>query len=148
MTLGGYRIGPLLKQTLREVGQDKVTTLAASAAYNFFFSLFPLLLFIAPMLSLVGDKQRMVGFLMGQLTAVLPDKQLQAIQPVLNDVVFSKSAPGLISLGLLLAAWSGSNIFGTLMGALNTAYDVEETRPWWKQQVVRLVALVAGGAIA
>src|SRR5947208_16073752 len=108
MVIKGFRVEPLLKKTVREIGEDSVTTLAASAAYNFFFSLFPLLLFIAPMLSLVGDKQRMVGFLMGQLTAVLPDKQLQAIQPVLNDVVFSKSAPGLISLGLLLAAWSGS----------------------------------------
>ena len=43
-----------------------------------------------------------------------------------------------MSIGLLLAAWSGSNIFGTLMGALNTAYDVEETRSWIKQQLIRL----------
>jgi uncharacterized BrkB/YihY/UPF0761 family membrane protein len=78
MTLGGFRLGPLLKNTAREIGADHVTSLAASAAYNFFFSLFPLLLFLAPLLSVVGDKQAMVGFLMTQLTSVMPREQLEA----------------------------------------------------------------------
>ncbi|HEX7018989.1 MAG TPA: YhjD/YihY/BrkB family envelope integrity protein, partial [Gemmatimonadaceae bacterium] len=147
MVIGGYRLGPLLKQTWREIGADNVTTLAASGAYNFFFSLFPVLLFLAPLLSLVGNKQEMVAFVMGQLVSVLPPNQLAAIRPILNDVVFSPSAPGLVSVGLVLAAWSGSNIFGTLMGALNTAYDVAETRAWCRQQVIRLLALVVGGLI-
>jgi membrane protein len=138
MTLGGYNVGPLLKKTVREVGADKLTSLAASAAYNFFFSLFPLLLFLAPLLSLVGDQQQMVEFLMGQLTSVMPPEQLQALRPVLEKIVFTKSAPGLLSIGLLLAAWSGSTVFGSLIGSLNTAYDVEETRPWIKQQLIRL----------
>src|SRR6266567_4565686 len=147
MTFRGYCLGPLLKKTIREVREDNITTLAGSAAYNFFFSLFPLLLFLAPLLSIVGNKQRMIGVVMGQLVSVLPPKQLSVIEPILSDVVNSSSAPGLISIGLLLAAWSGSNIFGTLIGALNTAYDVSETRPWWKQQVIRLAGLVVGGAI-
>ena len=138
MTLGGYSIGPLLKKTVREVGADKVTSLAASAAYNFFFSLFPLLLFLAPLLSLVGNKAAMVNFLMTQLTSVMPPDQLEAIRPVLQNIVFTKSAPGLLSVGLLLAAWSGSTVFGSLIGSLNTAYDVEETRSWIKQQAIRL----------
>ena len=72
MVIKGFRVGPLLKKTFREIGDDRVPTLAASAAYNFFFSLFPLLLFLAPLLSLVGDKQQMIGLLMAQLTSVLP----------------------------------------------------------------------------
>ncbi len=147
MVIKGFRVGALLKKTVREIGEDHVTTLAASAAYNFFFSLFPLLLFLAPLLSLAGDKQRMVGWLMSQLTSVLPPTQLQAIRPILDQIVFSPSAPGLMSIGLLLAAWSGSNIFGTLMSALNAAYDVEETRPWIRQQIVRVVSFVIGGVI-
>ena len=138
MTLAGYNIGPLVKKTVREIGADHVTSLAASAAYNFFFSLFPLLLFLAPLLTVVGDKQAIVNFLMAQLTSVMPPDQLEIIQPALIDIVFAKSAPGLISIGALLAAWSGSTVFGSLIGSLNTAFDVEETRPWWKQQAIRL----------
>jgi len=145
MVIKGYRVGPLLKKTVREVGADNVPTLAASAAYSFFFSLFPLLLFLAPLLSLTGDKQRMVGYLMAQLTSVLPPDQVEVMRPILEKVVFSPSAPGLMSIGLALAAWSGSNIFGTLTGALNTAYDVTETRPWIKQQLIRLLTFTLGG---
>jgi membrane protein len=147
MVIKGYRVGPLLKKTFREILSDNVTTLAASAAYNFFFSLFPLLLFLAPLLSLAGNKQQMMAWLMTQLTSILPADQVQAFRPILEKVVFSPSAPGLMSIGLILAAWSGSNIFGTLMGALNTAYDVEETRSWAKQQVIRLVTFALGGVI-
>ena len=147
MVIKGYRAGPLLKKTFREIGADNVTTLAASAAYNFFFSLFPLLLFLAPLVSLIGDERKIIGWLMSQLTSTLPPTQVAAIQPVLEKVVFSSSAPGLMSIGLVLAAWSGSNIFGTLMGALNTAYDVQETRPWIKQQLIRLGTFVLGGVI-
>src|SRR6185436_18350206 len=147
MVIKGYRIGPLLKKTAREVLADNVPTLAASAAYNFFFSLFPLLLFLAPLLSLTGDKERMVGYLMAQLTSVLPADQVQTMRGVIEKVVFSPSAPGLMSIGIALAGWSGSNIFGTLTGALNTAYDVTETRSWIKQQLIRLATFVLGGII-
>jgi membrane protein len=139
MVIRGYRVGPLLKKTVREIGADSVGTLAASAAYNFFFSLFPLLLFLAPLLSLVGDKQAMLGFLTQQLMSVLPPEQAAAFRPILDKVVFAPNAPGLMSIGLVLAAWSGSNIFGTLMGALNTAYDAKETRSWIRQQLIRLM---------
>jgi membrane protein len=138
MTVLGYNVGPLVKKTVGEIGADSVTSLAASAAYNFFFSLFPLLLFMAPLLSLAGNKQEMVSFLTSQLTSVLPPDQVQALRPVLENVVFAKGAPGLLSVGLLLAAWSGSNVFGSLITALNRAYDVDESRSWVRQQAIRL----------
>lgn len=147
MVIKGYRVGPLLKKTFREIGADNVTTLAASAAYNFFFSLFPLLLFLAPLVGLIADERQIIGWLMSQLTSTLPPAQVAAIRPLLEKVVFSSSAPGLMSIGLVLAAWSGSNVFGTLMGALNTAYDVQETRPWIKQQLIRLGTFVLGAVI-
>lgn len=147
MVIKGFRVGILLKKTFREIGEDGISTLAASAAYNFFFSLFPLLLFLAPVFSLAGNKEQTVGWLMSELTSVLPPTQLEAIRPVLEKVVFSPSAPGLMSIGLLLAAWSGSNIFGTLMGALNTAYDVRESRSWFKQQLIRLATFALGSVI-
>lgn len=147
MVIGGFRVGPLLRRTFSEIREDNVTTLAASAAYTFFFSLFPVLLFLTPLLSLAGDKQRMVGWLMAQLTSVMPPAMVSTVEPILSKVVFAKNAPGLMSLGLVLAAWSGSNVFGTLMGALNTAYDVTESRPWITQQIIRLGTFVLTAAI-
>ena len=147
MIIRGYRVGPLLKKTGREILDDNVLGLAAQTAYYFFFSLFPLLLFVAPLLSLIGDKREMVGWLIGHLSRAVPPEAFELVGGVVKDVVLSESAPGVMSVGALLAAWSGSNIFGALMGALNRAYDVRESRPWVKQQLLRLASLVVAGAV-
>jgi membrane protein len=145
--IGGYSVGPLLKKTGREILDDNVLGLAAQTAYYFFFSLFPLLLFVAPVLSLIGDKQEMIGWVINQLAGAIPPTALTLVSGVVKDVVLSPSAPGVMSIGALLAAWSGSNIFGALMNALNRAYDTRETRSWVKQQLIRLAALVVAGLV-
>ena len=147
MVIRGYRVGPLLKATLHGIGEDNVGSLAAAAAFNFFFSLFPLLLFVAPLLTLVGDKRRMIEWLFAQITATLPGRQAEPIERSLYRVVLAPSAPGLISVGLVLAAWAGSNVFGTLTHVLNTAYDVRETRSWIRQQIIRLGTFVVAVVI-
>lgn len=144
MVIGGYRVGPLLKKTLREVSDDNVTTLSAAAAFNFFSSLIPLLLFLTALLTIVGDRRQMAAWVAGQLATVLPASEVAGIEHIITTILTSNSAPGLLSLGIVLAAWSGSNIFGTLMGALNTAYDVTETRSWITQQLIRLSAFGLG----
>ena len=147
MVIKGYRVGPLLKKTGREILKDNVLGLAAQTAYYFFFSLFPLLLFVAPLLGLVGDRERTMNFLLAQLSAAVPGDAFTAIEGVVRDVIFAPGAPGLVSIGALLALWSGSNIFGQLMDALNRAYDVTETRPWVRRQLIRIASLIVGGLI-
>jgi membrane protein len=147
MILGGYRVGPLLKKTWSEIVDDNVFGLAAQTAYYFFFSLFPLLLFIAPLLSVIGDKRQIVGWILTNAGRAVPPDAMTLVSGVVKDVVLTDSAPGLMSVGALLAAWSGSNIFGALMGALNRAYDVRETRPWLKQQIIRLASLLVAGIV-
>jgi membrane protein len=147
LTIGGYRVWPLVKKTGREILSDNVLGLAAQTAYYFFFSLFPLLLFVAPMLALIGNKQQMVDWLIGHLAGAVPASAMDLVRGVVKDVVLSPSAPAAMSIGALLAAYAGSNIFGALMGALNTAYDVKETRPWIRQQLLRLAALVVSAVV-
>src|SRR6185437_9428540 len=111
-------------------------------AYNFFFSIFPLLLFLAPILSLIGDKRQVASELLGRLSEALPTEAFTLFSKVITDIMFAQNAPGLISLGAVLAAWSGSNIFTTFMDALDTAYDVKDARPWWKKRLIALEVLV------
>jgi membrane protein len=147
MVIFGYSLSTLVKKTLSEIREDNVLTLAASSAYNFFFSLFPLFLFVAPMLSFIGKKDEMVSAVLASLAAILPPEAITLIGGVLHDVLYTESAPSLISIGALLAAYSGSNIIVTLMEALNVAYDTPETRPWWKQRLIGLAVVVLGGIV-
>ena len=147
MVILGYRVNELAKKTVSETIEDNVLGIAAQVAYNFFFSLFPLLLFLAPMLSLLGNKEQIMSELLARLSTVLPADALSLVSKVVSDVVFAQNAPGLISIGALLAAWSGSNIFTTFIDALDTAYDVTDERPWWRKRLTALAVLVGWGLI-
>ena len=145
MVIGGYRITELLKRTVSETLEDRVPMLAASAAYYFFFSLFPLLLFLAPVLSFVGEKERLITEIMNRLAPVVPGDARLVIEGALRDVVFVEGAPALMSVGALLAAFAASNVISMLTMSLNVAYDVTEPRPFWKRRLLALIFVILGG---
>src|SRR5690242_8034873 len=147
MVIKGFNVVQLLKKTGHEIGEDRITSLAAQTAYYFFFSLFPLLLFLTPMLGLFGNGQQLMDSMLARLSSTLPADALSLIRRIFSQVITAQGGAGIMSLGALLAAWSGSNIFGALMDALNIAYDVTETRPWWMRQLLRLGALVLAAIV-
>jgi membrane protein len=145
MVIRGYRVSTLLKRTGQEALEDDVLGLAAQTAYYFFFSLFPLFLFTAPLLGLLGDKERIVTALMDRASRAIPGEGLEMVENVVEQVVFVEGAPGLMSIGAVLALWTGSNVFNAMIKALNRAYDVEESRTWWQKRLVAIAAVVVGG---
>ena len=147
MIIKGFNVVSLAKHTVREVREDRIPSLAAETAYYFFFSLFPLLLFLTPLLGIVGNGEELMTSMVSRLSTTMPADSLSLLKRVLGEILASSSGAGVMSLGVLLAGWSGSNIFGALMSALNIAYDVTETRPWWKQQLIRIGALLIAGVI-
>jgi len=74
------------------------------------------------------------------------------VETWVQNVVVNRSG-GLISFGLVFSLWAASNGVRALIGALNSAYEVEEGRPFWKAQLVALgltialCLLVIGGAV-
>ena len=147
MIIKGFNVVPLIRKTLHEVGEDRIPSLAAETAYYFFFSLFPLLLFLTPLLGLVGDGRALIEALLARLSTTIPADALSLLRRTLTEIITSSGGVGIMSIGALLAAWSGSSIFGALMDALNVAYDVSETRPWWKRQLLRLGCLAISSVI-
>jgi len=147
MVIEGVHVVPLLKKTVREVGEDRILSIAAETAYYFFFSLFPLLLFLTPLLGLIGNGQELMESMLNRLSSTMPADTLALLRRVLQEIITSSGNAGIMSIGVLLAGWSGSSIFGSLMDALNIAYDVTETRPWWKKQLLRIGALLVAGGI-
>src|SRR5690606_8986275 len=74
-------------------------------------------------------------------------ESFQLFRDIVSSVIYSDAAPGLMSVGAVLALWAGSNIFNSLIGALNTAYDVQETRPWWKTRLIAVTMVLLSGAV-
>ncbi len=135
-----------LKRVWHNIVETDVFGLAAQTAYFFFFSLFPLLLFSAPLLSLVGAKQQTVGVIMQAIAESVPPDAYLLVQSVVDDVVFGKNAPGILSVGAILTLWAASNVFSALASALNHAFAVTESRPYWKRLLMCL-AFAIGASI-
>ena len=62
-----------------------VMGLAAQTAYYFFFSLFPIMLFITPMLSFFGNEQEIVSRVLGSLGQAIPPG-FNALRPVVRQL--------------------------------------------------------------
>ncbi|MEO6778805.1 MAG: YihY/virulence factor BrkB family protein [Gemmatimonadaceae bacterium] len=142
IVVAGYDVAILARKTLSEVLDDNLLGMSAASAYSFFFGIFPTFLLAAPLLSMFGNKEQLFSRLFQWMAPSLPPSALALVQGVLKDVIFTDSAPGLISIGALLALFAGANMFTTLATALNTAYEVHESRPWWRVELLAVGATI------
>src|SRR5207245_6627488 len=55
----------------------------------------------------------------------------------------NSSGGGKISFGIVAALWAASNGMGAISQALNVAYHVKESRPWWKQRLIAIELTIA-----
>ena len=78
------------------------------------------------------------------LATVAPPDVVQLITEQMRRISESDQG-GLLTLGILGALWSSSSALVGLISALNTAYDIQDSRAWWK---VRLLAIGLTVALA
>jgi membrane protein len=139
--LGGLTVREVARRVWREFQKDEISDRAAALSYYFLFSLFPALLFLTALVGMLPIPDLMDRF-MSYFAQALPEDAASVVQKTLVEVVRGAHG-GLLSIGMLAALWAGSNGMGSVMTALNVAYHVSETRPWWKRRLIA-VALTLG----
>ena len=136
--LGGLTWRDLGTRVWSQINEDDVWGRAAQLSYYFLLALFPLLLFLTSLLGYFADAgSEMRDELLHYLATVVPAKASTLIGDTVNEITESKGG-GKLSFGLLAALWAASNGMGAICTSLNVAYDVEETRPWWKARLVAI----------
>ena len=115
---------------------DDATALAAQLAYYFFLALFPALLTLVAIASLF-PLHNLADVIDRLLINVAPAEVLAIIRHELMRIA-NGDRVGLLSLGLAGALWSSSNALTAIVDTMNRAYNVQETRSWWR---VRLLAV-------
>ena len=126
----------LTKRTAAEALADNCLGLAAQLAYYFFLALFPALLFITAIVSFI-PVTGLLDAITGMLARVAPGEVLSIVQDQILKIAHEKNG-GLLTIGMLGTIWSTSSGVTAIIDTLNQAYDIQESRPWWK---VRLLAL-------
>jgi membrane protein len=138
LSLGGLGWKDLAKRVYAETTDDDVPGRAAQLSYYFLLALFPALLFLTSLLGyFAGEDSQLRASLFNYLSAVLPGEASKLISETVNDVT-QASGGGKLSFGILATLWAASNGMGAISESLNAAYDLKETRSWWK---VRLIAV-------
>jgi membrane protein len=134
-------VGALLKQVGKDIMDDNVPGQAAQLAYYGFVALPPALMALFGAAGLIGS-ERFAAWLQGNAALTMPPAVTESIiGPFIDDVVLN-SAPGLFSIGLLLALWGASAVFSGLIVALNIAFGERETRSWVKTRAIALGTMV------
>ena len=141
--LGGLSWKELAKRVWNEASNDDVWGRAAQLSYYFLLALFPLLLVLMAILGIFADQgTQLRENLIGYLAQVMPASAGELVQKTMDELSGSAGG-GKISIGLLATLWAASNGMGAISETLNTAYNVKESRPWWKSRLVAISLTIA-----
>lgn len=127
----------------RDVTRHELGDMAAMLTYYAVMAIFPMIVFVLTVaLLLVPEPTIRQGVEM--VTRAMPDEVARIVFTYVQNL--RNAAGGLIAvLSVLLALWAASRGTVAMGRALNRVHEVEETRPWWKVQLVAVAvtALVA-----
>lgn len=122
--------------------EDEVFNRAAQLSYYFLLALFPLLLFLITLFGYFsGAETRLHQQLISYLSNVMPAAAVQLVVATIDEVTHARGG-GKLSFGLLAALWAASSGMNAIAQALNAAYDVTETRAWWKVRLISIALTV------
>jgi membrane protein len=124
----------------KRLWQDDCEVFARSAqlSYYFLFGLIPMLIFLTSVIGmLMLPETEMYQSLFSYLGNVMPETAFKLISETMKEIHFAGGGWKLY-VGLGGALWAASSGMGAITTALNAAYSVRETRPWW---VTRLIAI-------
>lgn len=126
----------ILDRAFADVIRNHALTFSAGLSFYFMMGLFPALIALA---SVVGflPIPNLFEAILGAMARVVPADSMGPVRQVVSDVI-SPNRGKLLSFGLLGAIWAVSGGFAGMMEALNVAYDVPETRPYWKTRLLSI----------
>jgi len=119
-------VSNLLKSTAQKWSQDKCPQLGAALAYYTVFSLAPLMLVLLAVFGLIyGGSEQAREKILDQLRYLIDPSGLKVIQDIANNAAQPKAGIFAAAIGILIALFGASGIFGQLQDALNTIWEVK-----------------------
>lgn len=140
----------LTHSTVRDSIADRLPGLAAEVSFYLLLSLPPLLLVGLGAVGYVGDlfgpdavagvRDEIINAASGVLTeATIND----VIRPAV-DGLLARGRADILSIGAVVALWSGSRVLRVSTQAITIAYDLEDHRSWWQHRFLGLGLTAAG----
>lgn len=138
----------ILKAGFARAGAQNMGLIAAGVAFYLFLAMVPLLAAVVMLYGILADPQTVAGHI-ASLSKELPASAAQIVTGQLESVVESSgSSKGLgLAAALAMALFGARNGAGSMIIALNVAFDCPEGRGFVRKNLAAL-AITVGGAIA
>ena len=138
----------VLKKSLREFGDDHATDLAAALTYYGVLAVFPALLAFVSLVGIFGDPEDTTDAVLDLLVGFVPAGTVDAVRDLLVDLTSSPASGFALIAGIVIALWSASGYVGAFSRAMNTIYEIDEGRPFWKLRPMNLAVTVIAIVVA
>ncbi len=134
---------PILAEVWHRVWIDEIFGRAAQLAFFWFFSLFPFLIFLTALVSLLPLPDRADPWLVG-FEKMLPGEAYRFLTTTFHQVSAGYHQ-GLLSFGLLALLWAASAGMESVITCLNRAYKSSRPRAWWKEKLLAMLLTIGFG---
>ena len=137
-----HALSRVLGESFRRFYNEDSPNLAASIAFYALLSIFPLSLICLSFFGLFIKKYELSEGLALVLARYLP---MQTDFIFGNLISISSSFGKVTTLSALLLLWAASGVFMPIQKALDRAWEIKVSRPWWRGQLVaaEMVLLVS-----
>jgi membrane protein len=119
-----------------DVMNNNILSFAAALSYYFVLAFFPALIALAAFVAYLPIPH-LFDTIIAAMARVTPPESMDLARRAIADIL-SPSRGALLSAGLAGTLWTCSSGFSAAIDALNVAYDVTETRPFWKTRLLAL----------
>ena len=143
MSLGELK--DALLRTYDDIEDHHTLQMAAALSYYFVMSLFPSLIVLSAIVTYLPVPD-LFNHALNLMAIFIPPDSMGIVKKVLADVV-TPNRTAFLSIGVLGTLWAASGGFAAAIEALNIAYDVQETRPFWKTRPLSIGLAVLIGSL-
>jgi membrane protein len=130
---------------VRDIEKNHTMAFAAALSYYFVVALFPFLIFLSVVVAYLPVPD-LFSQAMGLIARIVPAANMGPLRNLMKNTILSRHSR-LLTFGILFTLWSASSGFTALIGALNTAYDVSETRRYWKTRGLAILLTFSVGCL-
>jgi membrane protein len=136
----------VLKRSAKEFLDDDCMGLAQQVAYSSLLAFLPTVILAIGLLGLFGSGA--FKSLESFIGTVAPGGVMKMIRLAQHDATANKSGSALaFVLGLFGAIWAASGAMGSVVKAVNRAYERMETRPFWKVRGISILLVLVNGIV-